>query len=243
MFFFYFVLESALLATQCTSHQEYAVRFSQKSNEIFKNIWKFIDFKCDQIHTYYIFNLTKNMFRAQFFRKHEKFFENKISSLTPQFKNKQFIHTRNETQTRSIHNFTLKYFNISHYEKYNNFKITQISMMNSTAVKQSNKDTHAQEISRYENISYLILSYIKKDRKVGFKNSPTFRESDLTQKKISKNLIRIKSQSQSQNLTPSSTPPIITKVPTSSTPPCNNKSANIKYTPYQRIIVTKDNQQ
>ena len=109
MIFFYFVLESALLATQRTSPQEYAVRFSQKSDEIFKNIWKFIDFKFDQIHTYYIFNLTKNMFRAQFFRKHEKFFENKIISISTQFQNKQFIRTRHETQIKTTPKFSVAF--------------------------------------------------------------------------------------------------------------------------------------
>ena len=152
MFFFYFVLESALLATQRTGPQEYAVRFSRNFDEICENIWKIHLNSSDQIHAHYILNLTKNMFRTQFFRKHEKFFENEIISITAQFKNKQFIRTRHETQTKSIPNFALKYFNIYQHENYNNFENTQISKSNSTDVKQSNKDTHSQEISRYENI-------------------------------------------------------------------------------------------
>ena len=192
MFFFYFVLESALLATQRTGPQEYAVRFSRNFGEICENIWKFIDFKCDQIHAHYPFNTTKNTSRLLFLRKHEKFFENWPISITSQFKNKSHIQIPHTSYNKTIPRVSFYSYNISRNEIFSINKLYETSKSNYTDVNKSNEGTHTRKILRYENIPYLIYSYIKKDRKVGFKNSPTFRESDLTQKKILKNLIRIR---------------------------------------------------
>ena len=83
MFFFYFVLESALLATQRTSPQEYAVRFSRKSHEIFENIWISKSSLCDQIHVKQTLNQTIITNQTTFYRKHVKFFEKSQISTSP----------------------------------------------------------------------------------------------------------------------------------------------------------------
>ena len=202
MLFFFLFLNDALLATAGTRPKEAAVRSARKSERNMQNIWKFNVDRCDQIHAHYTCIQSKNINRTLFLRKHEKFFQITNISIRNEFRNKQQIQTRHITHNKFIPNLSSKNYNILPNEKYNIYQIDETSKTNFTGINKSNEGTHAHEILGYENISYPIYSYIKKDRRVGFKNIPTFSESDCTQNKIPKNLIRIRSKNmKTQNFT------------------------------------------
>ena len=163
MFFFYFVLESALLATQRTSPQEYAVRFSQKSNEIFKNSSISKSPLCDQIHVKQSLNQTIITKHTMFYRKHVKFFEKyEISTSKNITQNSRTF--PNSTHDSAPHNDNILKIH-SKYTSHIHSK-SKIQKMNSTDHRNTYRQIYDENFTRFEDI-YRYNNFIKKDQKLG----------------------------------------------------------------------------
>ena len=194
MIFFYFVAELALSRTCCAAPNEHTVRFSRNFERNMENIWNLNSFLIDQNDFKNAHDTIHISNRTLFVRKHEKFFQIFNISITKQFLIKTKIRTHHGEHIKPVCWSPFKNFSFALYEKYIFYKISKIKKSKSTDVITSTWRSSMKNFKGYEDISYPIYSYIKKDRKVGFLSNPTFYKSEITQNNFLGEQIRIRNQ-------------------------------------------------